>query len=143
MPIKTQGTKLMIGDGATPTEAFTAVGKVLSFSGPDTTRSEIDATHLQSTAREYVLALKDRGNISFDCLLDPDDTAQDTLWDDLDSDASRNFKLELSDSGGTSGTTYAFAAFVSQFSITGQVDDLVRASLTLRITGDVTKTAAA
>ena len=139
--IETQGVEFRRGDGATPTEAFTLIAEIVSFNGPDGQASEIDVTHLNSVAKEFRLGLKDSGQISFECNLVPDDTEQVGLRSDMDSRTLRNFEIELTD-GTTTGTTLSFAAFVKQFSIAGAVDEVMKASVTLRISGDVTWTPA-
>lgn len=42
------GTLLKVGDGASPTEAFTAIAEVKSISGPSMSMETIDATHMES-----------------------------------------------------------------------------------------------
>ena len=47
----------------------------------------------------------------------------------------RNFKLILTDAA---TTTLSFAAYVKQFALSGGVDDEIKLSVTLRISGAVT-----
>ena len=132
--IATQGAQFQRGDGA-GTEVFTTIAEVKSFSGPGGEASEIDVTSLDSTGKEFRLGLQDEGNITLDCLLVPGDTAQEGLRADRAAGTVRNFKLILPD---TATTTLSFAALVKGFSIAGGVDDVVSASVSLRVTGAVT-----
>ena len=121
--------------GATITINGTNIGGVTDFDGPNTTRGEIDATNLSSTAREYKAALQDRGSFSFNVNLDPADTGQRALWAGLADADAQAFVLNLADVDTTSLT---FSALVQNFQITGNVDSIVKAAVQLRITGDVT-----
>ena len=136
MALTAQGTKLYRGTGTGSPETFAAVTNLQSFSGPTTTRDEIETTTLDSTAKEYMLALKDHGEMTFDGLFVPTDTTQQDIFDDLDSSTARNWKVVFSDTV----TTAAFAARVKNAQFSGAQNDVVKMSLTLRITGDITWT---
>ena|SRR5689334_4001155 len=130
--IITQDTLLQRGNNDGPPETFTEVAEVLDFDGPGGEASEIDVTHLRSTAKEYKIGLKDPGDFTFNVNLIPDDAGQLGLQSDHDTRVQRNFRLTLSD-----GTRADFAAFVRRFRRTGGKDDVVKANITLRITGDI------
>lgn len=132
--IETQGTELKRGDGATP-EVFTTVGEVVSFTGPGGSASVIDVTHLLSTAREKRMGLPDEGQFTFEVNLIPSDTAQIGLRTDRAARTLRNFQLVLTD---VATTTLSFAAYVTGFSLSGGVDNVTKASVTLEISGAVT-----
>lgn len=143
--IDVQGTSIKIGDGGTPTEVFTKIAHAQGFDGPTTTRNEIDVTTMDSTAREYKVALKDNGTFSFEILEDPSDAGQVALLALENATAPTNFQVELTDmpQGGSNGTTINFAAFLQSAPMSGATDDVVKRNVTLRITGDITYTAAA
>jgi len=132
--IETQGTELKRGDGATP-EVFTSVGEVTTFSGPGGSASVIDVTHLLSTAKEKRMGLPDEGQFTFEVNLVPSDVAQTGLRSDRAARTLRNFELVLTD---VSTTTLSFAAYVTGFALSGSVDNVTKASITLEITGAVT-----
>lgn len=132
--IESQGTLIQRGDGQ-PTEGFTTIAEITDFDGPGGSASEIDATSLDSTAREFLVGLKDEGQFTFNCNLVPSDTQQQGLRSDRDNRTLRNFKIILTDAA---NTTLTFAAYVMGFSISGSVDAKVDASITLRISGPVT-----
>lgn len=131
--IPTQGAELQRGDGA-GTEVFTKVAEVISFQGPGGEASEIDVTSLDSLAKEFRLGLQDEGDFQFECIVDPDDAQQSGLRSDRAAGTVRNFQLVLPDAA---NTTLSFAALVKSFSISGGIDDVVRASVGLRISGIV------
>jgi hypothetical protein len=133
--IRTQGTTVKRGNGDGPPETFTNVAEVLDFDGPGGEASEIDVSHLESTSKEFLLGLKDNGELAINVNLIPGSASQNGLQADHDASTLRNFKLVLSQ-----GTTAAFAAYVKRFRRTGQKDDVVKAAITLRITGDITWT---
>lgn len=132
--IATQGTLLKRGDGGGP-EVFTAIGEVADISGPGGTANIIDATHLASTFREKVMGLPDEGQITFTLNYVPGDAQQQGLKTDRANRTLRNFQLVLTDAGNETGS---FAAYVIGFNLNIQAEDIVRASVTLEITGAVT-----
>lgn len=134
--ITAQGVELKIGDGAT-TEIFTTIAEIVSFSGPGGTASIIDVTSLSSTAKEKRVGMMDEGKLTFEMNLNPDNVQHLALKTDRAARTLRNFKLVLTD---TTPTTLAFAAYVSGMSISGGVDDVVKCSVTLEISGAVTWT---
>lgn len=133
--VKSQGTTLSRGTGSGSPETFETVTGLLDFSGPTPSRGEIDTTDLDSTAKEFMLGLKDNGEMTFNGKLKPADSVHQDVIADLDNDVAGNWKVTLSD-----GTKIEFAAFVKDMPITGGTDDIVKYSLTLRITGDITWT---
>lgn len=132
--IESQGVQIQRGNGATP-EVFSTIAEITDFDGPGGSASEIDTTSLDSTAREFLMGLKDEGQFTFNSNLVPSDTAQSGLRSDRDNRTLRNFKVILTDA---SATTLTFSAYVMGFSISGGVDSKIGASITLRISGAVT-----
>lgn len=53
------GSILKLGDGATPTEAFTAVAKILGIDPITQTTPLVESTTLDSAAKEYIGGLAD------------------------------------------------------------------------------------
>lgn len=132
--LKSQGVVLKRGDGATPTEAFTTITDLTGISGVDGgSNTEIDVTDLNSTAREFILGLKDGGSATLTGFLNTASTELMGLRTDRANSTIRNFKLELTE--GTP-TVISFSAIVTAFTIDCQVDSAISLSITLRITGD-------
>ncbi len=132
--LETQGVVFKRGQGDDP-ETFTAVGEVVSFSGPGGTASVIDVTSLESTAREKLMGISDEGQFTFDMNMVPDNAQQIGLKDDRAARDLRNFRLELTD---IPATILSFAGYVLGFALAGGVDDKITASVTVEITGAVT-----
>lgn len=134
MSINTQGCALKRGDAASP-EVFTTIGGVVSFQGPSGSRQVIDTTTLASTGREKEVGIPDYGQITFDLIYDGDDTSNTGLWDDFQNGTLRNFQMVFDDSP---QEVFSFAGYVLAFSYSANIDDVVRASLTVEISGTVT-----
>lgn len=134
--LESQGAVFKIGDGATPTEVFNAIGQVVSVSGIGSgSASEIDVTHLSSTAKEFLLGLKDEGEISVTLNLDTADTYQTQLRTARDNNTLTNFEFDLTED---TPTTISFAAYVKTFGIGVAVDDKITLEVSLRVTGAAT-----
>ena len=120
-------------DAATATPvAWTAIGEVTDFSGPDGTASEIDITHLQSTAKEFLMGLPDEGSISLSINWAPADTGQLAVKAARKARTKKDFKITYSDK-----STASFKGYVMGLSTDAAVDDKVNGSITLRVTGEV------
>ena len=90
-----QGSVLKLSDmGGTPT--FTAIGEVIGVSGlGGGGATEIDVTDLSSTGKEFILGLKDEGEITISMNLDTGDTQQTALRTARDEATVRDFQLDL------------------------------------------------
>jgi hypothetical protein len=111
------------------------IGEMTDFSGLGGSASEIDVTHLGSSAREFVMGLKDSGSLTVEVQFQPGDVGQIFLRRRQDVlSVPTAFILGLSN---PTATQVEFNAFVQGFSISGAVDEKVTASVTLRITGVV------
>lgn len=134
--LKSQGAVLKIGDGGDPTEVFTAIGQVSAVSGlGGGSPTEIDVTSLASTGKEFLMGLKDEGEVSITLNLDTGDTQQTLLRTSRDANTLKNFELDLTDSG---TTTISFSAYVKTFAIGVAVDDKITLEVALRLTGAAT-----
>lgn len=133
MTINAQGTTIQV-DNATPGTADTAIGKVKSFSGFDGEASEIDVTHLGSTAKEKRAGLQDFGGFTLEWQTDFSDSGQDILRAAQASGATKTFLVTFAD-----GTTAQFQAIVKNAQrVSGGVDAVIDGGATLSIDGAVT-----
>jgi predicted secreted protein len=133
--IETQGMQLQIGDGATP-EVFTKISEIKNFSGPGGSASVINVASLDSTAQEKRMGLVDEGQLQFTINYVPADPQHAALRAARASREQANFRLIFTDTG---ATQWDFAAFVTGFSVSGGVDAVVEAQVTLEITGAITE----
>lgn len=106
----TSYTAYASGGSATP-QTMTAVGEVTAVGGFDGQADEIETTHLQSTAKEFLSGLQDFGNVSLKLNL-ISDTGQDKLRSLKASGAVGYFGITLSD-----GRVAAVPALVKSYSL--------------------------
>lgn len=134
--IDTTGKTITAGSAtATPT-TWTTVNNVASYTGFDGAASELDKSNLSSTAKEYMLGLVDPGQFSMELHTDLNDAGQAALRSKQQSGAISNFRLVLP--GAVSNLTYTFTGYVKKFTQTGGVDQVVKSSCDVRISGPVT-----
>lgn len=131
--ISAQGTVFSIDTATSGSASFTAIGNVKTFSGFDGSSSEIDVTTLSSTAKEYRLGLEDNGQFAIELDRDFSDAGQTALLAARDAQAGKQFKLLLSN-----GESAVFTGYVKKFSMAGGVDQVVKGSVDIRISGAVT-----
>lgn len=134
--LEAQGTLIKIGDGASP-EVFNTIPEVKTFTGPGGAASVIDVTDLSSLAKEKRMGLADEGQLSFVINYIPDNTYHAALRAARASREETNFKMVFTDA--SPSTTWSFAAFVTGFAVSGAVDGVIEANVTLEITGAITE----
>lgn len=131
--LKTQGTTIALGDGASP-EVFTAIGEVKDISWADAGGTEIETTNLSSSSKTFIMGLPDNGSVTLVCNYDPNDTQQTALKTSKDAQTLKNYRITLSDSS----TQANFAAYCMNWSFTTTEDDVTTLNVTLKVSGDVT-----
>ena len=89
-----QGTKLFWDDGTVAestgttgsdtgsTKAASLIGQVVGFNGPTGSAGKIDVTNLLSTAKEFLMGLREEGELSIDVVYDPANSAQAAMFTD-------------------------------------------------------------
>lgn len=136
MAFSSNGTVLKIGDGATPTEGFTAIAEIKDIKGPSASVGTEEVTHQGSSAAEFVATVLDNGEVTFDVNLDPTDTTHAALYDGMEAKELTHFQLILTDDG---ATQYNFAAYITKFERDMKVKGVLGASITLKISGAITE----
>ena len=111
MAIFAKGTELKVGDGATPTEAFTLIPGIRTITGPSMSAEVIDITSHDTPGgfRDKMQGLKDWGVLSFELLWEPSEPKHEQLFTDYVAGTVRNYTLTYPD---TDNTTLTFAGFV-------------------------------
>lgn len=151
--LKTQGTELYILDATNSGSEVQKIGNITGGSGVGGTAGEITATNLDSTAQEFVVGLKDNGTVSLNLDWDPSDASHVTL-DSLVGGANKTFFIACSEAATaptysstftkpTDRTTLEFTGGVLSFQKDFGTDDIWRASVDIRVSGDITITPAA
>jgi hypothetical protein len=135
--IDSQGMVLGIDTGG---GTFVAIPEITDISGPGGQASEIDVTDLSSTAKEFRMGLQDEGQISLSMNWLPTDTIHKQLRTDRAAQTLRNFEMLFGDMPGGTATKWAFSAFILGIEISNAVDDVAKASVTLRLSGVVVQT---
>ena len=134
--LEAQGMLIKIGNGASP-QVFTTISEIKTFSGPTGSAAVIDVTDLSSTAKEKRMGLADEGQLSFTINYIPDNTQHTLLRTQRASREETDFKMVFTDD--SPSTTWSFSAFVTGFAVSGAVDNVVEANVTLEITGSITQ----
>lgn len=116
---------------ATPLE-WIEIGEVISFDGPSGSAAVIDATHLQSTAKEKLMGLPDEGQFTLSLNLVPGDAGQLAAKTARAARAEKDFRVTYSDL-----SVSTFSGFVLGFASSGGVDGKIDGSITIEITGAV------
>jgi len=146
MAYQSQGVKLFWSTLAYTTNGSTAginatatqlVGEVTDFTGPGGAAAVIDITHLQSTAKEKMIGLRDEGQVSMSLNFNATDTGQVNLIADRASRTKRNALIKFADSD---TNAVAFGGYCLQFSISGAVDNKISANAVIEIDGAVSYT---
>ena len=116
---------------ATP-KTWTTIANVKDYQGFDGTTSELDKTHLLSGAMEYAAGLQDFGQFSLTVDVDNTDAGQLALRAAKTAGATKAFRVTL-----PNGKHRAFMGFVKKFSESLGVNQIVKASVDVRISGVV------
>lgn len=136
LALESQGMLLKIGNGLS-SETFATITEIKTFSGPGGSATVIDVSDLSSLAREKRMGLNDEGQLSFTINYIPTNTQHALLRTQRASRELTSFQLIFTDTG---NTTWDFSAYVNGFSVSGAVDGVVEAQVTLEISGVITET---
>ncbi len=116
--------------------SFTTIPEVSNVSGPGGQASEIDVTDLSSTAKEFRMGLQDEGTITLDINYIPGNTVHAQLRTDRANQTLAVYRITFTDSP---QTTWTFTAYCLGFEVSNAVDDVTKASITLRVSGSITE----
>lgn len=127
--VSAQGSILAIStDGGT---TFIDIEGMTDVVDPAGEASDLDATNLKSTRKEYIAGLEDAQSVTINGQRMATDPGQQALLAAVGTVAS--FKQTLSN-----GEIQEFDAVVKKFGITGSVDGILMCACSLRATGDLT-----
>ena len=80
----------------------------------------------------------DPGEISFDLIYDGNDTQHKLLldkWEDASTDGVQAFSFIVAQDGNATLATFTANGYVTSFEVTAAIDDAVKASVTIKLTG--------
>lgn len=109
---------------------------VKSFDGPNGSAAIIDCTDLSDTAKTKRMGLQDWGQLQLTLNYRPTATTHAYLLSLKDSRELNYFRIQFTDTG---ATLWTFRGYVTQFAISGAVDGVVEAQVTIEISGDITE----
>lgn len=135
--VNAYGTLLKMGDGIVPpatTEVFTTIAEVKDIDGPGFEASTNEATNHSSSGatREWLAGMLDAGEVSFDLNFLPGNATQNATTGLLSlyfARKVRNFQLVWPNG------QCNFKALVTGVEPSAPVDDVLTASVTLKVTG--------
>lgn len=113
---------------------FDKVGEVTSIGAPDGEAADIDTTHLESLAKEYLVGLPDNGNIEIGMNAIASDAGHSELITALGAQNRRWLKITWSN-----GNVWYIKALVKKYTWNAGVDSKIEASSSFRTTGAWTR----
>lgn len=135
--LTTQGTNFRVSDDDI---TYVSFGCVESWTIDTPGRTEIDTTCLVDDTKSYKFGLRDSGTVTTEMYYSTDGEGLALLEESYASDDPYYFEIEYSDTGGTTGTVKSFQGYVTSYSQSGAKDDVVKLTLTIKISGDITTT---
>ncbi len=129
--IEAQGTKLEVSEDAGTT--YTPVKGIRDISGFDGEASDIDASTLDSLAKEYLTGLADNGRISLSGNRLHDDPGQTIIQTSKDARTQLDYRITFSD-----GVTATFKGNAKSRTFSASVDALLAFDASIKISGAVT-----
>lgn len=119
--------------------AMQNIGQIVSFNGPNLQNTVIDVTTLQSTGKEKMIGIYDPGQVSLSVLWDNEASnanLHDALERDMVNRTLRKFDIKFTEPVTHKGAVY-FGGYVQAFNITGAVDNVLKADITITISSGV------
>jgi hypothetical protein len=138
MAINSRNSKVFHSGPGSPA-AYASIEHVVTISGPDGSAQLIDTTDLESSGKEYLPGLPDSGSLQLECNYTAG-TKQMDLFDNFQASADPEpFYLQIPTAvGAATNHTFYFNAVVSKWSLSEAVDQQVKLSIGLKISGAVT-----
>ncbi len=134
--LASQGMTIGISNTTDSPGEYDLITEVSELSGPGGQAAEIDVTDLSSTAKEFRMGLQDEGQLTMSLNWIPTNTQHAELRTQRTNGTLTYFELTFTDSP---VTKWRFSAFVLGLELSNSVDDVTKASVTLRISGAITE----
>jgi hypothetical protein len=136
--LNSQGTLLYIEDTGSPTNRA-LVNERIRIGGPNETRPRRDVTDLDSTRREFKGGLRDTGEMQLEMFYIPTSAVHIRLRaafnETVSANRPRQWELQFTD-----GTKWRFQGEVTGWSQNFEIDNDVKAVLTIVPSGAITET---
>lgn len=116
------------------------IGEVKDIQAAAMSRNAIDATHMQSEDgfKEFIGGLADAGEVTFDVQWDSRVTGNTNRHDLIRSDFENGTRIDYRTSFQSGSTITYHNAIVTGITINAPMDDVIMASITLKISGKPT-----
>lgn len=131
-PVNTTGFGAYVSGGTFTPVGYAQMCEGKTFNFADGTNTEIDTTTLCSVAKEYLVGLPDSGEFSIEMNMVPFDEAIVELRAAKLDLVDRNIRLSF-----PNGNVATFRAFIKSVPFQGGVDDTLKGSVAMKITGPV------
>lgn len=136
--VKSKGCTLKLG--------ATAIGQVISISGPNTSVETVDVTELGDAYRTFLGTVIDNGEISCVVHYDPDLASQTSVFDLLEDQVTSGETANLTPSTwvltftDATPATYTFSGVLTGHNIESiEIGGVVTATFTIKLSGAITK----
>lgn len=121
--------------------SFQNIGRITAFNGFGQSANVIDVTNLQSTAKEKMIGLVGGGDLSISLIWEPEASGaylHDALIRDMRARTKRVFDITYTDSAAGVYPSFSyFEGYVQAYTITGAVDNVLRADMVITISTGV------
>lgn len=133
--IDTTGKAVASTTGTATPVTWTKIANIKTFSTPEGQSTEIDVSNLDSTAKEFIMGLRDSGTISLNGDFGSADAGQVAVRAAhvANPQPLKPFKMVLPDA-----TAFSFSAFVKKAPLSIDTDKQITTSIDLRISGSFT-----
>ena len=135
-------TQASIGNGAqfqiesaTP-GTYTALAEAFDITPPNEVTDVIDASHMGSPDREFVMGLTDPGETSFEMNFVPGSTSEGLILAAKAARVAKNFRIVF-----PNAATWTFAGLLTGYEPAVPNDDKMTATVTIKVTGAVLREA--
>lgn len=112
--------------------ALNKIAEVNSISGPNSSRSQIDVTSLDSTGgyREFIGGFRDGGEVTLNMNFTP--ATYGLMQNDFESDVNQTYIIVMPNAA---ATQISFSAFVQSVGFAVSADDKITSDVTLKVSG--------
>lgn len=128
------GTTLELHNGDGEPGTFHLIAEVFNLTPPNSQADEIDATHFQSLAREYILGIDDNGECTFEMNFVPGSISEQKILAAKAAKERRATRITF-----PNGSEWSFDALVKGYEPAVPADDKMTCSVTFRVTGDIAR----
>lgn len=138
-PIKSQGSKVYLSNENADltvygSATFAQVGQVHNIGAPSGEANDIETTHLDSTAKEYLIGLPDNGSIEIGMNALSGDAGHSVAIAALNDQNRRWLKVIWSN-----GNVWSITVLIKKYTWSAGIDNKVDAAMNMRTSGPWTR----